>query len=229
MAKFASRRRGRIAAAILLAVLPFTAGAADVPASGKPGGRIGEYLMSLDAYQTMYAVALEQDGQVGILCAETYDIRPLTIAVLTALEYPEGAAHPTTGAWQYRFEARRCGKVRLFNLMMIARAGEVPSATMLPPGKTVASPLAMRSAMDLAVASIGSGQGKGCKEINVLNTDVDVPAKKPGAAWTERWTMRACGKDVPLTLHFAPDDKGGTAVTLPAAKKAAGGGGGKKR
>jgi hypothetical protein len=87
-------------------------------------------------------------------------------------------------------------------------------------GTTKADPVLQRDAKSVAMDTAAAAPGKNkCKEHRIENTQFQGPEKPPQgqarsgpAAWTELWTLRGCGRQVPVQIRFAPTPQG-TAIS----------------
>lgn len=228
-------RHLHIAAILLVAqatLLPLAAFAetvtetADLPANH----HTASYIFSQPSMTLLGKLAATQDKQLGLAqqCTSGYQVKPLTMAVLTPIEYPDDAAHPTAGIWLVRYEAERCGQTKIYNASFVAHPdGKAPTVAAYFPGSTYASPVLVKDAMMAAVPSalIRSGQ-TGCKDIKVMDMqptaiprDVAEGSGILEGVWKETWTFLICGRQVAVPMTFTPDadGHGTTFSTGPAA------------
>lgn len=178
---------------------------------------MGKYLLSMDFYKRMHAIAVEADRVLGVRCDTRYEIRPLSVIVFKPVELPTGALHATGGIWAYRFDANRCGTTKRYNLMMTSQPGAAPRAAMMVPGDTITSPLLARDTIRSVAAKASIALDGKCEKVQIFDTAV---AEQPHAVtqggttyqgvWKEIWTFQGCGQRVPVPVIFVPDGKGGT-------------------
>lgn len=152
------------------------------------------------------------------ICASGYKWEPISFALLQAPNFAEGAEHPQTGLWTYRFKFERCGESMIYNVLLQAQANKAPRPIPLVPGQTRTNPRLMS---DLMMPLVSSGALAGvpsdCKGIKVLDTQVTVEpfAHQAGSqvipgTWQEMWKARACGKEFTVEFCLMPDPQGGT-------------------
>lgn len=160
-------------------------------------------------------------------CANVTGTKRIGLAVMAPIAF-EGA-QPKQGTWWDRLEADRCGKPMTYNLLVTHRPGEGSRAAPLLMGTTKADPILQRDAKPVVMEMAATAPGKNkCKEHKIENTLFQGPEKpaqgepQPGAAaWTELWTTRGCGRQVPVQVRFAPTPQG-TAISARLANAARG-------
>lgn len=124
--------------------------------------------------------------------------------------FAAGAASPRAGRWIDRLNVERCGKRGTRNIFVTARGSELLSQPLIP-GRTATSPQLQRETVRIAAAQARIKTG--CKdEFHVVDTAID-GRFQPGAAWKEDWTLIGCKTALVIALSFAPDGRGGSAVT----------------
>ena len=129
------------------------------------------------------------------------------------------------GVWKESIRAEGCGPSRLLNAMTQVQPDGTLQTTPLLPGTTIADPQLQRDSVQYAAAGMGS-MPPGCNQGEVVDTRyVGLDGRSPGTqqpvdasprAWTELWTLEACGKRAAVTMQFTPDATG-TAVHAAAA------------
>jgi hypothetical protein len=116
--------------------------------------------------------------------------------------------------WRESTPGTACGETRLYNTSVTIRDGK-PQILPLLPGYSLAAPLLQHDAGPYAASATATASTPDCKP-EILNTALpagqNLDAKHP---WIERWTVRACGKQSLVTLHFIPDASGTTIQSTP--------------
>ncbi len=186
-----------------------------------------EGYLGSQAYITLLQQAmLDAEKAQATPCNSVTGTKRIGLAILAPITF-EGD-QPTQGTWWERFEADRCGKPATYNILVTHRPGEGSRAAPLLMGTTKADPILQRDAKSVALDTAAAAPGKNkCKEHKIENTQFQGPEKLPQGqtrsgppAWTELWTLRGCGRQVPVQLRFAPTPQG-TAISarLPSASK----------
>ncbi len=129
------------------------------------------------------------------------------------------------GVWKEGIRAEGCGPSRLLNAMTQVQPDGALQTTPLLPGTTIADPQLQRDSVQYAAAGMGS-MPPGCNQGEVVDTSyiglegmppgTQQPANASPKAWTELWTLEACGKRAAVTMQFTPDATG-TAIHAAAA------------
>jgi hypothetical protein len=179
------------------------------------------YLFSPPMLDVMRRLGLEQDKKFGLQqdCISQRNVQPFSSLLLSPIDFPDNAPHPTQGAWFSRYRFERCGEAKLYNVLFIAnRDGTAPTARTYYPGATIASPGLINDAMPSVVSGALARSGrKHCKDVDVFDMRVTEPThdiiegnKTFRNVWSEVWTLRLCGKMNDVAVTFIPDDHGGT-------------------
>jgi hypothetical protein len=193
----------------------------------RPGTRVSRYMFSEEQMSELYKVGVYWDKKLGIQldCNTQYQVHPKTLALIQRVDLPEDKSHPVKGVWRHRFAFERCGEIKTYNAIFVAKNGEKPQAHPYFPGETNASPLLVLDAMVAAyVTAIGKrrkdGDGQECKDLQVADMAVvEQPhdVAEGGAVlrqiWKERWTFSGCGSTTTVIMTFTPDGKGGTSFS----------------
>lgn len=131
---------------------------------------------------------------------------------------------PQTGAngnlvnatWVETVPGTACGEHRRYRVLVAIRGGRASVAPLLP-GDSFASPQLEADAQAPLMAAIAAfvPKGQSCP-VDVLDTTLDGPTPAAGkAAWSEVWTVRACGKTLKVPIRFVPDVVGvGTSIRI---------------
>ena len=221
-------------AVMLAGLLTGGASLADTAGNAKeapPGSPIHDYLYSKKMFEKMTAIAMFIDQQLAIECGSQYDIKPRMFFVLEPIDLPSGRAHPTGGAWSYRYDAVRCGTNRTYNMLAVAENAKEPKVIPLFPGNSLASLLLQRDASTNLAAYLGMQVGGGCdgkimvfdisvaKRFHTMRFDrtpstekLKLAGKSVDGVWEENWVFRACSKNHVVSVRFVPDGMGGTHI-----------------
>jgi hypothetical protein len=114
--------------------------------------------------------------------------------------------------WKEMTDGLACGEKRSYAASVVIQNGKTAVYGLFP-GQSEASPKLQRDAVQYA--AIGAGVAASC-EVDVLQTDLpDGPPRGAGVPWTEKWTLRACGKRSLVTMHFVPNATGTTINVKP--------------
>lgn len=191
--------------------------------------RLTAYLYGKEQIAALYEAGRHWDGKLGLQqrCKGAYNIQPLGLFVLRAIDFPPQKAHPVAGSWQHRFIFERCGRRMTYNAVFVARDGDRPELLPHFPGDSNAS-LAQITAALKSIAPAAARQlsrpGRRCSEAELVDTRLVHPPRPaegtqpPAILWEEAWTFRCGGHDAVLHVVFAPDGQGGITAGLKAAK-----------
>jgi hypothetical protein len=182
--------------------------------------KVPAYALSREMQEIMYRLGVEQDKKLGLQtdCKSQYNIKPIDMAVLSPIDFPEDKQNPTKGVWKVRYKLERCGDSKVYNAYFVANSnGEAPNPRAYYPGSTNASPVLVKDAMSSAIVGASARSGlKDCKDISVFDMRVTEPAhnfvegeKTFKGVWNEIWTFRMCGHSVEVAMTFIPDVNGG--------------------
>ncbi len=187
--------------------------------------RLTAYLYGKEQIGELYTVGRQWDRKLGLQqdCKGPYNIQPVGLFLLKAIDFPVDKPHPVAGIWQHRYVFERCGKRMTYNAVFVARPGDKPETRPHVPGNTNASALlladTLKGAHPAALLRLAK-RAKNCKEAEHIDTKLTHPpreakdADKPAGHWEEAWTFRGCGHDVELPITFTPDAKGGTQYVI---------------
>jgi hypothetical protein len=193
----------------------------------RPGTRVSRYVFSEDQMSELYKVGAYWDRKLGIQldCKTQYRVHSKTLALIQRIDLPEDQDHPIKGVWRHRFAFERCGEMKTYNAIFVAKNGEKPQVHPYFPGETNASPLLVLDAMMAAYVTAierrrKDGNGQDCKDLQVADMavaeqphDVVDGGAKLRQTWKERWTFSGCGSATTVTMTFTPDGKGGTSFS----------------
>ena len=178
------------------------------------------YLYSRPMFQTAYRLGVEQDKTFGLHldCKTQYKLKPVDMAILSPIDFPDDKQHPIKGLWKFRYEFERCGESKIYNVLFLADSkGEAPLSRTYFPGSTRADPVLVKDALTTAAvnALLQSGN-KDCKNIDIFDMRVTEPPhdvvegdKTFKRVWKEIWTFRVCGQMMDVPMTFVPDATGG--------------------
>ncbi len=186
-----------------------------------PDARMIAYLNSEPYRQMITMLGIIYDEHIlerKQICQSGYKWEPISFALHQAPTFTEGAEHPRTGAWTYRFKFERCGESTVYNVLLQGQANKQPRPIPLVPGLTRVNPQLMSDLMmPLLLSGVASGVSSDCKNIKVLDTEVSAepfPLHMNGqvfpGAWQELWKVRACGKEFIAEFCLVPQPQGGT-------------------
>lgn len=183
--------------------------------------RIRAYVNDRAVFNELFRRGKEQDQRLGLAqgCAGNATVTVKNLILLEPIELPEGATHPSKGAWQYRYLLTRCGESTVYNVVAVAgKNGAPPVYKTYFPGSTMASVQLVRDTMVPAMAAAAgrARPDKDCKKINVLDMRVTENQETAGRTpWTEVWTFNFCGKPGDAEITFTPDaDNKGTTFVI---------------
>jgi len=182
--------------------------------------RTADYLRSRPVLDAMYQLGLMQDKRLGLQtsCNTRVGVRPLGSIILSTIDYPDGLAHPSKGAWISRYQFERCGQAKVYNTLFTTNGeSKVPTAHVYYPGSSSAGPGLIKAALPSATSNALIHAGlKKCKDVNIFDMrvterdhDVVEGGKTTKGVWNEVWTFRACGKMVNTAMTFIPGANGG--------------------
>ena len=91
------------------------------------------------------------------------------------------------------------------------------------PGTTAAEPRLQKDALQYAAMGMVKLAPSGCKDFKYLDTAFEafgatssnVQPGRQSRMWTEKWTVRACGVDGVVRMHFTPNATGTTISVKP--------------
>jgi hypothetical protein len=109
------------------------------------------------------------------------------------------------GQWKERTDGVACGEKRSYAAWVVIQDRKTQVEGLFP-GQSAAGPELQHDAVQYA--ALGAGAEGSCK-VDILDTALpNGEPKGPGVPWDEKWTVRACGKKLLVTIHFAPDAQG---------------------
>jgi hypothetical protein len=184
----------------------------------KNNQKISAYIFSNTMLETMSRLGAEQDRKFNLQtdCKSKYKLKPISVAVLSPIDLPEGKKNPIKGAWKIRYEFERCGASKVYNVLFKANDnGETPEAQADYPGSSNADPVLIKDAISSRVLRIIARSGpKTCKDIEVFDMTVTKDAhtiveqhKTYNGVWNENWTFMRCGQKIDVEMTFIPDPK----------------------
>jgi hypothetical protein len=219
------RRFSRLfsAAIVTLSLLPAGQASAVILNSNKDlpkCQRFLDYVGSLQLANVIYPLGVEQDRKSGLKkdCADRYVVHPISLLVLTPIDFPEDRQNPVKGSWIYRYSLTRCGDSKIYNAMIFAdEAGGTPKAQAFYPGTSAAHPMLIYDAMPIAISTAMVQCGStDIEDVEVFDLHLDKLPNDIGegenlvkGAWNETWTFKVRGKQVEVPITFTPNSRKG--------------------
>lgn len=116
------------------------------------------------------------------------------------------AGRPLSGTWQVVSRLQGCGQTRNLNVMYSIGANGQLTRTGTLPGSSAADPRLQRDGLMYASMAMVRIAPDGCKDYQYLDTafeafETSLTGTRP---WTEKWTVRACGVEGVVRMHFTP-------------------------
>lgn len=178
------------------------------------------YIYSRTMLDILYRQGVELDKKFGLQlnCKEQYNVKPISTAIWSPIDFPDDKQHPTKGIWSFRYKLERCGDSKLYNAVFIANSnGEAPTPRTYYPGSTNAGPVLIKDALRAAVGSAQIRTGlKDCKDLDIFDMlvteqvhDVVEGGKTYKGIWKEMWTFKMCDQLIDVSIQFTPDASGG--------------------
>jgi hypothetical protein len=196
-------------------------------------GRTLTYLTSETVKDSLITASKKWDETLGYQCADSYSINidPNFIVVLKAIEFPEESLSPQSGIWQYRFSANRCGGSKTYNVLAYTNKTGMLGYKSLVPGSTAASPILMTDTLKAIYSKVTLEtkvkENKECNDFVVIDTQMTkLPSVSLNASsslisgpYEESWTVRYCGKEMPIPMCFIPKPDGGSSFFTSTCKE----------
>ena len=149
-------------------------------------------------------------------CADTPNLVGATIVVYVAPKF-DASGRPVSGRWRVMSELQGCGETKIFNLVYIVGPNRELTRVGTFPGTTAADPWLQQDGVKYAQMAMVKLVPAGCDEYLFVDTAFEaLKTARAGASdppWTEKWTIRACGVEGVVRLHFTPDATG-TQITV---------------
>ena len=175
--------------------------------------RAFDTIRSSDSYrQAILGVYQDYESRLSTHCAKI-DVNMNTSQAKVYGSIETNAKGDIVNAhWKEMTDGLACGEKRSYAASVVIQNGKTAVYGLFP-GQSAATPKLQHDAVQFA--AIGAGAAASC-QIDVLETSLpDGPPSGAGVPWTEKWTLRACGKRSLVTMHFVPDATGTTInVTL---------------
>jgi hypothetical protein len=136
----------------------------------------------------------------------------------------DASGNPTSGKWRMVGDVEGCGEEKIMNIEYWFGSDGKMTMTALLPGSSIADLMLERDAIFYARMAMTKLAPKDCKDIRITDTRFlaygeTSPKTLPGRdnrTWTEEWTVRACGVNGVVPMHFIPDATGTTIGSEPA-------------
>lgn len=194
--------------------------------------KILAYVLGDFAKNNLINIGKRMDTVIGIECSEEYsiDLSPSLIAVMEPINFPSDSTYPTAGAWQYRFDLKRCNNTKTYNAFAMTQPNSAPKFGALIPGKTLASPTLVRDTYQTVAMKVAYDEKmkrqRECKDIVVKDTRVTIPPKivttgnvpAVSGRYEEEWLVRSCGTEVVVPICFTAKADGGTSFSVQLCK-----------
>ncbi len=185
----------------------------------KPDTNFAAHMASPEVKAKLLEMAKQWDTELGTPCKETYklDMAKADMRVTSAIDTPDRGKPPVAGVWQYHFTVERCGKPKVYNVLVGVDDQKALQYAPLVPGDTAAEPRMVRDGIRgvgmVTMNEVKAKQNKECKDFAVLDTKVTQPGKtgadgQPGRS-EELWTVRYCAEERKVPMCFLPRPKGG--------------------
>jgi hypothetical protein len=225
------RRFSRLFLAVIVALSMLHAGQASAVVLNSSADvdkhkKLADYFYSRQMFEVMYRLGVEQDRKFGLQqgCASRYNVKPIGMALVSPIDFPEKRQNPVKGAWTFRYTLTRCGEEKAYNVMFYAdEAGGTPLARSYYPGTSAANPKLIYDTMPMAMSTARFRSGsKEARDIEVFDMRIDEPphdveenGKVFKKVWSEVWTFKVSGKPVEVPIQFIPDADGrGTTFSI---------------
>jgi hypothetical protein len=124
----------------------------------------------------------------------------------------DASGTPISGSWQVMMRLEGCGQSKIFNVLYKAGPNGQIARTGTLPGTSIADPVLQKDGLMYAQMAMVGVVPADCKKYLYLDTAFEafetnlVGAR--GRPWTERWTVRGCGVDAVVRMHFTPNATG---------------------
>jgi len=185
----------------------------------KPDTNFAAHVASPEVKQKLLDMARQWDKDLGITCKEAYklDMAKAQVLPTNPIDTPERGKAPVAGVWQYHFTVERCGKPKVYNVLVGVDTDKALQYAPLVPGDTAAEPRMVRDGIRgvgmVTMNEVKAKQGKECQDFAVADTKVTTPAAPSADGQPVRseelWTVRYCGEERKVPMCFLPRPKGG--------------------
>jgi hypothetical protein len=128
----------------------------------------------------------------------------------------DSAGRPTSGSWQVVSRLQGCGQTRIINLQYAVASNGQPARFLSLPGTTAADERLRRDGLAYAKMAMAKIAPADCKDFQYVDTVFEQftgAAQSTGRPWTEKWTVRACGVEGVVRMHFIPNAAGTQILT----------------
>jgi hypothetical protein len=206
---------GKISAAAfaLLAIFAFAPAAKADPIPLSP--ELKAFLLRPAEQSTVTGIMRHQWDEIMPSCPEA-KLKQSNVLITEAPTFDKSGA-PTSGSWRVVGPVEGCGQSRTFNILYLFTKNGLQKIGLLP-GDTRADVTLQRDGLMYAYTGMVKIAPANCKDVKYLDTKFigqgekmpNIPAGRDPHAWTEEWTLRACGVTGVVTMTFAPDPTGTT-------------------
>ena len=184
---------------------------------------LAKFMTTPDEERTVKATALREWNLIVPGCGSPR-LQGANVVVHVLPKF-DTAGKPVSGRWQVVTRLEGCGQSRTFNLFYgFGPDGQMVRTGSLP-GTTVADLRLQRDGLTYAGMGMAKLAPSGCKDFKILDTAFEaLGSGQQARPWTEKWTVRACGVDGIVRMHFRPDATG-TSIsvsldeTVPASRR----------
>ncbi len=190
---------------------------AATPAWGQIPPELDRFVLEPQHRAAVLATARQEDAGIIAACATATVQAGEALTIFRPVQF-DPAGKPTAGAWRERLRVVGCGQTRILNVLSLVRGpGQLAIGPLLA-GDTQADPVLQRDSVRIAFAA-ASAAFSGCQDAAVIDThyagpegaaNPTLPLARRIPPWREDWTLRGCGKQIVLPLHFIPDATGTT-------------------
>ena len=175
-------------------------------------------LVQQSAWQdAVVAAARVQYKQLPDGCAAATFKPTGELTVYSAAQFdPRGTL--AAGVWSEKVAVGNCPTPpHVLNVLTVLQPGSPPQRFATLPGDTHADPATQKSALEYAQAVAIRGAPPNCRQLAFTNTAFDGytglpdPAIRDGRqqrAWTENWSLFACGTNYLVQMTFRPNAQG---------------------
>lgn len=110
------------------------------------------------------------------------------------------------GVWRFVVLGHGCWTARVHNVFVFPRGNSPAEVRAAAPGRTVAGIKYQQQAMQLVFREAnGIAIREHCDEAAFLTDTVVAKVRKPGQAWEENWSAKACAYTRRFLVMFTPD------------------------
>ena len=178
---------------------------------------LAKFMSTPEEAQMVHSYGLHDWQEIVPSCA-TPRLADAQVVVHEAPKF-DASGRPVSGRWQVISHVQGCGETRIFNLMYIVGPNGLTRLGTLP-GTTIADPWLQKDGLMYAQMAMAQLTPPGCDEHLFVDTAFEAfetNLRGPARPWSEKWTIRACGVEGAVRMHFSPDATG-TQITARTAE-----------